>query len=95
MTNPTFTPDSLNLTKYLYGDSEIRQFSDPVLQEQINSATNSIPAGHTGAVIAHADLVGTSLTVVGKVGDHWTVVAAGYKDWSGPMNAEAEVKYSW
>ena len=92
-TLPTTLPPAL--TKYLVGGNEIRMFSDPTLQTQVNMALSELDHGKTGAVIAHADLTGTSLSIVGKVGNNWTVVAAGYRKWSGEMDAEAEVKYSW
>lgn len=70
-------------------------FNDSALQAAIDSAAAKIPAGHTTAVVAHADLDGASLTALVKLDDHWTISAAAIKPWHGPLSAEAEVVASW
>ena len=85
----------LELTKKIINGNEIRIFSNAALQAQIDKAVSSLPDNAAGAVVAHGDLNGASLSVVGKVGDNWTVVAAGYRSWQGELNAEAEVRYTW
>lgn len=79
----------------LINGQEIRVFSDPLLQSNVDRVLASLPDTATGAVVLHGDLNEASLSVVGKVGEHWTVVASGYRKWSGEMNGEAEVRYSW
>lgn len=79
----------------LINGQEVRVFSDPLLQSNVDHVLASLPDTATGAVVAHGDLDGASLSVVGKVGEHWTVVAAGYKPWHGDLKAEAEVRYQW
>ena len=85
----------LELTKKLIEGNEIRVFSNEKLQAQIDKAVASLPENAAGAVVLHGDLSGASLSVVGKVGDNWTVVAAGYRKWSGELAGEAEVRYTW
>ena len=85
----------LELTKKLIEGNEIRVFSNEKLQAQIDKAVASLPENAAGAVVLHGDLNGASLSVVGKVGDNWTVVAAGFRTWFGEMGAEAEIRYTW
>lgn len=85
----------LELTKKYIDGNEIRVFSNTALQAQVDKAVATLPENAAGAVVAHGDLNGASLSVVGKVGDHWTVVAAGYRSWAGELSGEAEVRYTW
>lgn len=50
----------------------------------------------TVAAIAHADLVGASLSIVARVPgtDKVTIMAAAYKEWKGELKAEAEVRFA-
>ncbi len=70
-------------------------FANANLQDAIDKAAKNIPEGHSSAVVAHVDLDGASLTVIGKLDDHWTIQAAAVKPWTGPLSAEAEVVASW
>jgi hypothetical protein len=36
-----------------------------------------------------------TLSVLGKVGDNWSVVAEGYRSWSGEMRGDVEVRFTW
>lgn len=83
------------LTKKFINGDEIRVFSDSALQSQIDKVLATLPDDAKGAVVTHADFSGASVSVVGKVGDHWTVVAAGYRKWTGEMNAAADIRYAW
>lgn len=74
---------------------EIRKFSNAKLQEACDRVLAAAPAGTAGAVVAHADLEGASLSVFGRVGDHWTLVAAAYKPYHGELSAEAEMRFTW
>ena len=85
----------LELTKKLIEGNEVRVFSNAALQAQVDKAVATLPDNAAGAVVAHGDLNGASLTVVGKVGDHWTVVAAGFRSWQGELAGEAQVRYTW
>ena len=70
-------------------------FSDANLQLAVDHALQALPAEHTFAVLAHADLEGASLTAVVRAGDHWTIEAAAIKPWNGPLTAQAEVILSY
>ena len=77
------------------GGKPVRKFSDENLQAAIDRAVERAGSKH-GAVVAHIDDgKNVSLSVVGRVGDHWTVTAAAFKPWHGKLSAEAEVVYSW
>lgn len=88
--------DNEIIKKYTMDGQELRLFSNDKLQDQIDRAFNSLPEGTKGAVIAHADLSGGfALSVVAKPLDHLTIVAAGFRSWSGELSGEAEVRYTW
>jgi hypothetical protein len=74
---------------------QISRFSDAALQAQVDKVLAGLPADKVGAAVLHGDLTGVSLTVVAKVGDHWSIDAAASRTWSGSLKAEAEVTYSW
>ena len=86
-----------NLSVMRMGDTPlpVRRFTDENIQRAIDSATSRLEGSKTGAVVAHADGDGVSLSVVGKLGGHWSVAAAAYKPYNGKLSAEAEVVYSW
>ena len=46
-------------------------------------------------MIAHADGDGASLTVVAKMGEHWSIVAPCYRSWDGKLEGEVAVRYAW
>ncbi len=92
-TLPTTLPPAL--TKRFLDGKEIRVFSDPSLQTSIDRVLATLPDDATGAVVAHGDLSGASLSILGRVGDHWTVVASGYRSWAGELKAEADIRYAW
>ncbi len=73
----------------------VRRFTDETIQRAIDSATSRLSGDTRGASVAHVDGNGASLSIVGKVGDHWSVAAAAYKPYHGKLSAEAEVVYSW
>ena len=91
---PTVIPPRLTKMTLLDG-KEIRVFSDASLQARVDKVLASLPDEVKGAVVAHGDLSGASLSVVGKVGTHWTVVASGYRSWLGELKGEADVRYAW
>jgi hypothetical protein len=77
----------------------IRTFDDANIQKAIDRAiaeaeSSTQFAGHKLMTVAHADLNGMSLSAVVKLGDSWSVMAAAYKPWSGPLAAEAKVAWS-
>lgn len=74
---------------------EIRPFSNAALQASIDSALESLPEDTKGAVIAHVDGDGASLSIVGKIGDKWSVVAEGYRSWDGELGGAAQVRFTW
>lgn len=73
---------------------KVRVFADDGLQAAIDRAIARSDAKH-GAVVAHTDGKGVSLSVVAKKGDHWTVAAAAFKPYNGKLTYGAEVVYSW
>ena len=73
---------------------KVRVFADEGLQAAIDRAVARSDAKH-GAVVAHADGSGASLSIVAKKGDHWTVTAAAFKPYNGKLTYGAEVVYSW
>lgn len=70
-------------------------FSTAALQRAVDRALLQVPAGHTSAIVAHADLEGMSLTTIVRVDDHWTLKASATKAWHGPLAAEGELIASW
>lgn len=86
---------SPGLVKKLIDGKEVRIFSNASLQQSVDRVLATLPNDAKGAVVAHADLGGASLSVVGKVGNNWTVVASGYRTWQGQLSAEADIRYSW
>lgn len=73
----------------------IRRFSDQRIGEAIDKALATVPAGQHGAAIAYATTEGARLAVAGRLGDHWSIVVAASKDWSGELEVEAAVRYTW
>jgi hypothetical protein len=74
----------------------VRLFDDDNIQRAVDRATAALsgaPNGHFAAV-AHADLNGVSISGLVKLGDAWSVAAACYKPWTGPLSAEAEVVWT-
>lgn len=75
-------------------EQKVRVFADEGLQASIDRAIARSNAKH-GAVVAHVDGDGASLSVVGKLGDHWSVAAAAYKPYRGKLAYGAQVVFSW
>jgi hypothetical protein len=74
----------------------LRRFADANIQSTIDKVLAEQPSGARGAVIAHADGSGLSLsTVVGRTGAGWSVVAVVRKPWKGKVEAEAALRYAW
>lgn len=71
--------------------TKLRKFADPVIQSQIDGVIDRMTG--TVAVVAHADGAGASLSIVGKVGTHVTVIAGAYKPWGGKLGAEAQIVF--
>jgi hypothetical protein len=71
----------------------IRRFSDDKIQAAVERAL-LLRGDRPFAVVAHADLDGAALSVVGKIGDKWSVVASCYKPYQGKLAAEAEVVWT-
>jgi hypothetical protein len=76
-------------------EKDIRVFADANLQASVERVLAALPDDATGAVVAHADLSGATVSIVGKVGTNWTVVASGYRAWTGELKGEADVRFSW
>lgn len=77
------------------GGKPIRKFSDENIQAAIERAVERAGSKH-GAVVAHIDdEKNVSLSVVGRVGGHWSVAAAAFKPYHGKLSAAAEVVFDW
>jgi len=76
-------------------DPTPRQFTSLAVQSAVDKVLAGLPANVNGAVVAHADTAGVRLSVVGRLGDQWTVVAEAYKPFKGPLVADAEVRFTW
>ena len=72
----------------------IRRFDDANIQNAIDKALMELPADRKVAVVAHADLKGASLSLVTRLGNDWSIAAACYKPYTGPLSAEAVVRWS-
>lgn len=77
----------------IQGADGIRRFSDAKIQAAVDRAL-FLRGDSPLAVVAHADLDGAALSVVGKIGDKWSVVASCYKPYKGQLAAEAEVVWT-
>lgn len=85
----------IEIPAYAIGNqTPIRRFADSQLQESIDRAVSGLGDKH-GTVIAHADGDGASLTVVAKMGEHWSIVAPCYRSWDGKLEGEVAVRYAW
>lgn len=74
--------------------TKLRRFSDPVIQSQIDGVIDRMKPDSKVAVVAHVDGTGTaSLSIVGRVGSHLTVMAGAFKPWHGRLGAEGELVF--
>lgn len=70
-----------------------RIFSDAAIQNELDKALLGVPDGHTFAVVAHADL--QEFVVVARLDrGPWSVAGYLKKQWVGPLEAGAEVRFS-
>lgn len=90
MTSTSTTPGGLSLTQV----AGIRRFDDAKIQAAIDNALAGLPADRKCAVVAHATMTGASLSLVVRLGDKWSVAAGAFKPYSGPMTAEADIRWS-
>jgi hypothetical protein len=74
----------------------MRVFDEAALQAAVSKALEAIPAGKSGAIVAHADLKGAQLSIMARTQDgHWTLLVRGYRPWNGPLETEAEAVIAW
>lgn len=79
-------------------DTPIRPFmyQTEAISAQIDRALAALPPDAKGAVVAHYDpALGPRLSVVGRIGDHWSVVAEAWKPARGPIEGQAQVRFTW
>jgi hypothetical protein len=75
---------------------EVRRFADSNLQAAIDRALAAVPADQSGAVVAHADGTGASLSVFARLpGNHWSIAAAAFRSWEGDLKGEVDVRFTW
>jgi hypothetical protein len=72
----------------------IRRFADLNIQTAIDKAVSQLGDKH-GAAIAMADKDSAKLAIVGRKGDHWSVVAVAEREWNGEKDFQVAVRYSW
>jgi hypothetical protein len=78
------------------GGRPIRRFLESTINRDINSALATLEPGKTGAIIVHADLHGNfGQSLVVRLGDHWSVAEAFYKDAGKPPEGEVAVRFDW
>lgn len=66
------------------------------LRQSIEQAiTDVIPAEHTAAIIAVANLDGFSATFAAKIGTHWQIDAELERKWSGQISGSVKILGSW
>jgi|WetSurSiteA1Bulk_404760.scaffolds.fasta_scaffold522846_1 hypothetical protein len=73
----------------------IRRFLDSRIQADLDAALATVPEGRRGAAVGHLDGTGASLSLAARIGDHWSIAAACYKPYSGPLDAELAVRFTW
>lgn len=73
----------------------VNRFSDGQLQAAIDRALAALPADKRGSLVAHVDTTGATLTVVERLGAHWSIKAGAIYPFGGKLSAEAEVVASW
>lgn len=74
----------------------IHMFDNSAIQAHIDKALSAVPKDKKGAVVAFIDEKGNSrLSVAGKLGNDWTIVAEAKKDYHKPIEANAEVVFTW
>lgn len=73
----------------------IRKFYDPKIQLAVLRAVRDIPEGKKGVIVAVADGDGARLTALARLGGHWSVAMVGNRDWSGKLEGQAAVVFSF
>ena len=74
---------------------ELRRFDSEAVNAAIERALLDVPAGKTGAVIAYADTGQAGLAVAARLGDSWSFVGRLDRAWTGQLEAEAQVRWTW
>lgn len=74
-----------------------RIFNDSAVQRVIDDKVANLPANKHGVVIAHLDSnKNASMSIVGKIGEHWTLVeTTDYDAKDNDLSASGELRYSW
>jgi len=73
----------------------IRRFSNANIRATIDKALESVPKGQNGAVVATVTTSGARMAVMGRFGDHWSVVGVLEKRFGGPLAGEAAAVFDW
>lgn len=71
----------------------VRRFHDLNIQAAVESVLATVPADKRVAVVAHATLLGAALTAMVRLSGRWSVLAAAYKPYRGPLAAEAQLRF--
>lgn len=91
-TPPIFSPTALEIREL---ENKIRVFSNERLQSSIQKALSAIPTDKKAAVLYHMDGNGFTLSAVARTSNgDWTIMAAGFKPYNGPISAEAAVVWT-
>jgi hypothetical protein len=73
----------------------IRRFTDANVQATVDKALESVPKDRKGAIVATVTTRGARMAVMGRLGDHWSVVGVLEKPFKGPLVGEAAVAFEW
>jgi hypothetical protein len=73
----------------------IRRFRELEIDAAIEKALATVPDGVNGAAVAYATTEGARLAVAGRLGHQWSIVVAAASDWSGELEGEAAVRFTW
>ena len=74
----------------------VRVFDNAAIQAAIDKALKTVPEGKSGAVVAFVDTDKTvRLSIAGRLGDQWSIVAEAKKPYHKPIEGSAAVVFTW
>ena len=80
------------LKEYSSRFGKIRHFSDPQIQDAVDSALKYVSKDKPVAVVGHVTNDGWKLSAAARIGDDWTIMAAAYDDWDpGDITVEGQI----
>ena len=80
------------LKEYSSRLGKVRHFSDPAIQDAVDSALKYVSKDKPVAVVGHVTNDGWKLSAAARIGDDWTIMAAAYDDWDpGDITVEGQI----